>query len=203
VNLPRSYALALTLSVVLGFQVAFAAAFDVQTAIDYDQPPVLAGTEAPLPELGLSPLGHRQVALAFATGQRSALEAMLPWRTGNSLLLAIASGFVLAFAIRLWASEESRPAAAHQLGTAAMIAALLRAIDGGGNLVLMRTAMTEVGKALIGEGVPDAALKAEVYSFMFCAITVTWTVVILAGFVWLASYFRSDALRTALARAEP
>lgn len=199
----RSYRLALSISVVLGFQVAFAAAFDVQTALDYDQPPSLGGSEAPLPSLGLSPLGHRQLTLAMASGHRSALEAMLPWRTASSLLLAIASGFVLAFGIRLWVTEESRPAAAQQLGTAALVAALLRAIDGGENMVIMRTVMTEFSKALVREGVPDAALMADALTFTACAVSAAWTAVILTGFVWLANYFRSDALRTALARAEP
>ena len=205
-NLPpekaRPYRLALTVSVVLGFQVAFAAASDVQTALDYDQPPALGGSEAPLPSLGLSPLGHRQLTLAVASGHRSALESMLPWRTASSLLLAIASGFVLAFGIRLWVSEESRAVAAQQLGTAALVAALLRAVDGGLNLVIMRTVMSEFTKALVREGVPDAAVMSDALSFTACAVSAGWTAVILSGFVWLANYFRSEDLRTALARAE-
>lgn len=200
--MPRSYRLALSLAMVLGFQVALVAAVDVQAALDYDQPATLTN-EIAVPEIKLTPLGHRQLQLAIASGERGGLEAMLPWRTASSLLLAIASGFVLVLGVRLWLSEESRPVAAQHLGTAALVASLLRAIDGGQNLVIMRSTMAEFGKALVHEGVTHAVELADFSTFFACALSVARSALILAGFVWIGNYFRSDDLRTALARAEP
>jgi hypothetical protein len=201
--LPGSYRWALVAAVILGFQVALAAAFDVEGAFNYDAPPQLGGSEAAFPGLGLSPLAQRELVLAAASGQRSALEAMFPWRAASSLLLAVAAGVVFILGMRLRVSQESRPSTAHQLGTAALAAAVLRSVDGAQNLVLMRTMLGEVGKAIVKEGVVDGGLVASVATTVFSVASAGWTFAVVAVFMTLGNYFRSETLRAALGRAEP
>jgi hypothetical protein len=201
--LPSSYRWALLAAVVLGFQVALAAAFDVQAAINHDEPPPMTGSEAALPNLGLSPLAQRQVVLAAVSGYRGALEGMLPWRTASSALLSFAAGLVFFFGMRLRVSLEKRPAAALFLGRASIAAAALRAIDGAENLVLARNTFAEMGKAFVREGVADASAMTEVLTVVISALSGAWTLLVVAGFVTLGNYFRSETLRTALGRADP
>jgi hypothetical protein len=201
--LPTSYRWALVAAVVIGFQVSLAAAFDVQAALNHDEPPPMGGSEAAFPGLGLNPLAQRELVLAAASGHQSALEAMLPWRMGTSLLLALTSGLVFILGMRLRVSQESRPNVAHQLGTAAIAAAVLRSIDGAENLVIMRTMLAEVGKAIVKEGVADATAVADVATFVFSVSSAAWTLAVVAAFMTMGSYFRSETLRTALGRAEP
>ena len=201
--LPSSYRWALVAAVVLGFQVALAAAFDVQAALNHDEPLSMTGSEAALPNLGLSPLSQRQVVLAAVSGYRGALEGMLPWRTASSALLAIAAGLVFFFSMRLRVSMEGRAAAALLLGRAAIAAAALRAIDGAENLVLVRNTFDEMGKAFVREGLADASAMTEALTAVASVLSGAWTLLIVAGFVTLGNYFRAEALRAALGRAEP
>ncbi len=202
-QLPGSYRWALVAAVVVGFQVALAAAFDLQAALNHDSPPSMAGSEAAFPGLGLSPLAQRNLVLAAASGYQSALEGMLPWRAGTSALLALASGLVFVMGMRLRISQESRPGTAHLLGQAALAAAVLRSIDGAESLVIVRTMLGSVGKALIHEGVLEAETGAMVATLAFSVASALWTLVVVGGFVTLGNYFRSDVLRTALEREEP
>lgn len=200
---PSSYRWALVAAVVLGFQVALAAAFDVQAAINHDEPPPMTGSEAALPNLGLSPLSQRQVVLAAVSGYRGALEGMLPWRFASSALLAIAAGLVFFFGMRLRVSMAGRAASALLLGRAALAAAALRAIDGAENLVLVRNTFEEMGKAFVREGLADASAMTEALTAVASVLSGAWTLLMVAGFVTLGNYFGSEALRTALGRTEP
>ncbi len=201
--LPGSYRWALVAAVVVGFQVSLAAGFDVQAAFNHADPPSLTGSESALPGLGLSPLAQRQIVLAATSGHQTALESLVPWRIVSSLLLAIASGLVFVLGMRLRVTQEARPNTAQQLGIAALAAAVLRSIDGAQNLVIVRTVFTEVGKAIVREGVHDAEAMSGVVIFICSVASAGWTLVIVAGFMTLGNYFRSETLRTALARAEP
>lgn len=198
--LPGSYRWALVAAVVVGFQVALSAAFDVQAALSLDEPPAMVGKEAELPGLGLSPLAQRQVWLASVSGYKSALQAMLPWRIASSLLLALSAGVVFFMGMRLRVSQEGRPLTALHLGRASLAAAVLRSIDGAENLVVARTIADETGKAFVREGLAAADI-----SMMTTGVSLAsgaWTLVVVAGFVTLGNYFRSETLRAALARTE-
>ena len=201
--LPRSYRWALVAAVVVGFQVALAAGFDLQAAFNHDTPPPLAGSEAAVPGLGLSPLAQRQLVLAVASGYQTALEGLLPWRAGTSALLALASGLVFVMGMRLRISQESRPSTAQLLGQAAFAAAVLRSIDGAETLVILRSMLAEAGQALVREGVPDAELFRTVMAPAFSVASAAWTLIVVATFVTLGNYFRSETLRTALDREAP
>lgn len=201
--LPGSYRWALVAAVIVGFQVSLAAGFDVQATANHADPPSLTGSEAALPGLGLSPLAQRQIVLAAASGHQTALESLVPWRIVSSSLLAIASGLVFVLGMRLRVTQDRRPATAQLLGIASLAAAALRSIDGAENLVIVRTVFTEVGKAIVREGVHDAEAMSAVVLFICSAASAGWTLVVVAGFVLIGNYFRSETLRAALARAEP
>lgn len=190
-------------AVIVGFQVSLAAGFDVQATLNHADPPSLTGSESALPGLGLSPLAQRQIVLAMASGHQTALESLVPWRIVSSSLLAIASGLVFVLGMRLRVTQDRRPATAQLLGIASLAAAALRSIDGAENLVIARTVFTEVGKAIVREGVHDAEAMSGVVLFICSAASTGWTLVVVAGFVLLGNYFRSETLRAALARAEP
>jgi hypothetical protein len=201
--LPSSYRWALAAALVLGFQVSVAAGFDVSAAINHAEPPRIDDGEAAFRGLELSPLAQRQLVLAANSGVQSAVESMLPWRTISSLLLSVAAGLVLIFAIRLRVSQERRAETAQLLGLSALGTAVLRSVDGAQNLVIMRSMMDEMIKVLVQERVPEAEVLAASGTFMVSAMSVGWTVVMVAAFMTLGNYFRSEDLRGALARAEP
>lgn len=199
--LPGSYRWALVAAVVLGFQVALSAGFDVQAAINHDVPPPIS--DSAYPGLGLSPLAQSRLMRAASSGYQSALAAMVPWRPITSTLLAVASGLVFIMAMRLRLSPEGRGEAALLLGRASLAAAVLRSIDGAENLVIVRTMMDMVGKAVVLEGVPEAQAASEVGSVLGSLMSGGWTLLMVAAFVTLGNYFRSETLRSALERTEP
>lgn len=199
--LPGSYRWALVAAVVLGFQVALSAGFDVQAAINHDVPPPIS--DSAYPGLGLSPLAQSRLMRAASSGYQSALAAMVPWRPITSTLLAVASGLVFIMAMRLRLSPEGRGEAALLLGRASLAAAVLRSVDGAENLVIVRTMMDMVGKAVVLEGVPEAQAASEVGSVLGSLMSGGWTLLMVAAFVTLGNYFRSETLRSALERTEP
>jgi hypothetical protein len=162
----------------------------------------MGGEEAPLSGSGLTPKAQHQVYLAKRASYQAAVESMLPWRMISSGLLAIGSGLVFFFGMRLRLTVEDRVRAAELLGSAAIGAAVLRSIDGAQNLVIARTVAIETGRVLIAEGIQDAQLAASALTAASSASSVIWSLTMVAVFVSLSSYFRSERLREALAREE-
>lgn len=201
--LPGSYRWALVAAVIVGFQVAFSAGFDLNAALNHDAPPSLTGSESAFPNLGLSPVAQQRIVLATASAYQTVLEAMLPWRIATSALLTLMAGLVFILGMRLRVTEEGRGTIAVQLGSAALAAAVMRSIDGAQSLVFTRTMALEASKAFVREGLPDAEVVAAAGTFVVTAGSGAWTLLMVAGFVTLGNYFRSEALRTALARVEP
>ena len=201
--LPRSYRWVLVVALVMGFQVSFSAGFDFLEALNHDEPPQMVGSESAWPGLGLSPVAQRRVWLARVGGAKSALEGMLPWRLATSSTLAVFAGLVFLMAMRLRIAPEGRAQIAEHLGRAALGAAVLRSIDGAENLAMARTIAAEMGKVLVSEAVPDAGLTASMITTAVSVASGAWTLMIVAVFVTLGNYFRSETLRDALARAEP
>ncbi len=178
---------------------ALSAGFDVQAAINHDVPPPIS--DSSYPGLGLSHLAQARLMRAASSGYQSALASMVPWRPITSTLLAVASGLVFFMAMRLRLSPEGRAEAALLLGRASLAAAVLRSIDGAENLVIVRTMMDLVGKAVVLEGVPEAQAASEVGSVLGSLMSGGWTLVMVAAFVTLGNYFRSETLRSALERS--
>ncbi len=197
--LPGSYRWAVTLAVIVGFQVALSAGFDIDEALHVDSPSLM-GEETALVGTGLTPQAQRQVWLAKRSGYQTAVTGMLPWRLVSSGLLAAGAGLVFIFAMRLRLAAEGRARAAELLGFAAIGAAFLRSIDGAQNLVIARTVATETGRVLIAEGIQDAQLAASALSTASTVISIAWSLLMVAIFMSLAGYFRSESLRAALGK---
>lgn len=200
--LPTGYRWALVAAVVVGFQVALAAAFDVQATLNVDEPVSLSGQEAGLTGLGLTPQAQREVFLASASGYQAAVKGMGGWRIATSLLLSIAAGLVFFLGMRMRVSPAHRAALAVELGRAAIATAVLRTIDGAENLVVARAVSEETSRAIAKAG---AAFPTEV-DLMTAGVSFAsgaWTLLMVSVFVALGTYFRSAGLRDALERAEP
>jgi hypothetical protein len=188
-------------AVIIGFQVALSAAFDVQEALHIEN--ALTGSEeAPLLGTALSPAVQKQIWMTKRVAYQTAVTNLLPWRVISSALLTLAAGLVFFFGMRLRVSVEDRARAAELLGAAAIGTAVLRSIDGAQSLVIARTVATETGRVLIREGIQDAQLAASAVSAASTATSVIWSLVMVAVFMGLSSYFRSEGLRAALARDE-
>lgn len=198
---PRTFHWALVACVVLGLQVALSAAFDVDTALRNDGPASIA-EDASVPGSGLSPAAQRTVVLAGASGIKGAINGMGSWRVATSLLLGLSAGTVFLLAMRLRVSAEKRAAVALALGRAAMVTALLRSVDGAQSLVIARAATEEMGKALLQEGMVNAVENGSLMTNMISVASVAWTFVMVATFVGLGNYFRSENLLAALSRDE-
>lgn len=199
--MPRSFRWAVSVAVIIGFQVALSAAFDVQEALHIEN--ALTGSEeAPLLGTALSPAVQKQIWMTKRVAYQTAVTNLLPWRVISSALLTLAAGLVFFFGMRLRVSVEDRARAAELLGAAAIGTAVLRSIDGAQSLVIARTVATETGRVLIREGIQDAQLAASAVSAASTATSVIWSLVMVAVFMGLSSYFRSEGLRAALARDE-
>ena len=199
--MPRSYRWAVTIAVVIGFQVALSAVFDVQEAMHIDSPSSL-GEETQMVGTGLSPEVQHQVWLTRRASYQAAVSSMLPWRLISSALLALGSGLVFFFAMRLRLSVEDRVRGAEWLGFAAIGAALFRSIDGAQNLVIVRTVATETGRVMLAEASTEVKIAVNAATTVSSISSVVWSLMMVAVFVSLSSYFRSERLRDALTREE-
>lgn len=192
----RFFRWALVASVVVGVQVALSAGSDAYLAMNLDAPPVIRD-DFVAPETGLSAEAQRAVWLAGVSGERSALHNMQPWRAGTMVLLALASGLVAAQAFRLRFSPPAFKLALLQ-ARFATIAAVLRTIDGAQNLVIARVMSKELSTALDAQGLQDAHFAGQLLTAMFSTGSVMRSVLVVALFLVIGSYFRSDHVKTLL-----
>jgi hypothetical protein len=198
--LPASYRWAVIIAVVIGFQVALSAAFDVNMAMHIDSPSV--GEEQDLALAGISPEVQHQVWLTQRASYQAAVSSMLPWRLISSALLALGSALVFFFGMRLRLSVEDRARSAELLGFAAVGAALMRSIDGAQSLVIVRTMATETARVMLVEASTEVKIGVQAGMTITSIMSVVWSLTMVAVFVSLSSYFRSERLRDALAREE-
>lgn len=198
--MPASYRWAVIIAVVIGFQVALSAAFDVHEAIHIDSPSV--GEERQLGVAGISPEVQHQVWLTQRASYQAAVSSMLPWRMISSALLALGSALVFFFGMRLRLSVEDRARSAELLGFAAVGAALMRSIDGAQSLVIVRTMATETARVMLVEASTEVKNGVQAGMTITSIMSVVWSLTMVAVFVSLSSYFRSERLRDALAREE-
>ena len=103
--------------------------------------------------------------------------------------------FVTSLQIR-WSLEAPASALARRLGVAALVSAVLRTLDGAQQLVIVRRAAEANGRALLGSGSPDAETVASVTRALVSVVSVGWTLLIVALFVALGTYFRSPKVLT-------
>ena len=186
----------LTLAAIVGFQVGLAAVFDAQEALRVDETAI--GQESQFAKTGYSPELQRAIALAGRSGYQSAITAMLPWRVGTEALLALAGGAVFFFSLRLRVASEERARIAENLGRAAFGAAVLRTIEGAQSLVIARRVSQGVAEAFRNAGTPDGPINAAAAESGMPVASVLWSIVVIALFMGLGHYFRSERVQNAL-----
>lgn len=197
--LPASYRWAVTIAVIVGFQIALSAAFDVQAALQIDSP---SSGEATLAGTGWSPELQRAVFLAQRSGYQSAVTSMMPWRVVAEVLLALSAGAVFFLALRLRVVGEERARAAEAVGLAAMIAAVTRTIDAAQAVVIARTVAEHTAEVMQKSGLEDAVLAAGVLVNAWTIASIGWSFTVVALFMGLSTYFRSERVRTLLESTE-
>jgi hypothetical protein len=201
--LPGRLRLALLVLVAVGALVSFGAARDVSVVLTLNSPVPVEGSEASLPGLGLSPQAQRAVWLATASGLRGAIASMTTSRVVIAMLLSSAASLVFVLALRLrWTTIGVRAPLAVLLGRVSIGAAVLRTLDGAQQLVIARTTAQEFAKALQREAAPEAQTMSELSVGAFSAVSIGWTMAVVALLVGLGRYVSSDAARDAFARAE-
>ncbi|MFZ5440863.1 MAG: hypothetical protein ACOZQL_12710 [Myxococcota bacterium] len=197
--MPRSFRWAILIAVILGFQVALSAAFDVEEAFHIDNPSAFREARS-LPGTGLSPRGEQELWLAQRSAYQSALSGMLPWRPLASVALALAAGAVFVLAMRVRVSP--RREAAITLGRAALVTAVLRTIDGAFTLVVARAVTEAATTVLVEQKVPEVEWSAPLLTRAAMASSVVVSFIVVAVFMGLGSYFRSQKLHAQLVERE-
>lgn len=201
--LPGPLRFALLALVTVGALVSFGAARDVSMVLTINSPAPVEGSEAALPGLGLSPQAQRAVWLAMVSGLRGAVASMTGSRVVIAMLLSSAASLVFVLALRLrWTTMGVRTPLAVLLGRVAVAAAVLRTLDGAQQLAIARTTAEEVSKALQREAVPEAQAVGELVVAAYSAVSIGWTVAVVALFLGLGRYVASDRAREAFARAD-
>jgi hypothetical protein len=132
----------------------------------------------------------------------SAIEAMATPRAIVLGLLAVSALLVFVTALQIRWSIDAPPAAlARRLGIAALASAVLRTLDGAQQLVIARRAAEANGRALLGAGAPDSETVIAVTRTLVSAVSVGWTLLIVAFFVALGTYIRSPKVLTIFVEA--
>jgi hypothetical protein len=202
-----------TIAVVVGLQLTIASVMDFRIALNIDHLDQ-HGDESQFQALQPSLAAQRELLLAQRSGLQSAITGMRPWRLAVEGLLAAAGVAVFVMALRLRIATEGRPDIARGLGRAAIGAALFRAIDGAQGLVIARTITDAVVPVLSKTPPPAVQESAQQANLPIDAALSTITgaanvanvlvsVIVVSIFMGLATYFRSERLQDALARAEP
>jgi hypothetical protein len=140
----------------------------------------------------------RDVNAVVQAAQISALEPMSRHRSALLTALAFACALAFAASIRLLRpSGLSIEGMRRLLGMAALIAAVLRTIEGAQFTVIARRMGAALDSAL-ANGSPDSELTGAMASLMTSA-SVGLTALIAGSFLVLSLYFRSEKVKLALA----
>lgn len=189
-------------AVALGALVSFSAAQGVGlSAMAGAAPP--DGGEVKLGWLaGVTPYAKEQEAAMKASRKATfaAIESMGAARVVILLGLSAAASMVFLGALFIrWSLRAPRTAIARLVGGTAFGAALFRTLDGAQELVIHRRAAEAGMKVLVAAKVPDVGLDSGLGLVSF--VSVGWTAFVVALFVLLGTYFRSDGVRGLLEAA--
>jgi hypothetical protein len=200
---PKLFRIALLAAVTVGALVSFSAAQGMSLAIM--APDLSRDDDAKLDRLpGLVPYANVQEEALKASRRAhlGAVEAMGGSRVVILLGLSASASIVFLSALFLrWSTQAPKPAIARRLGWAAVAAAIFRTLDGAQELVITRRSADAGLKVLVEKNVPDVANTAGYAVGVLSALTIGWTALVVALFVALWSYFRSDKVRTLLEAA--
>lgn len=191
---PTLFRVTLLGAVALGALVSFSAAQGVGlSAMAGAVPP--DGGEVKLGWLaGVTPYAKQQEAAMKASRKATfgAIESMGAARVVILLGLSATASMVFLGALFIrWSLRAPRTAIARLVGGAAFGAALFRTLDGAQELVIHRRAAEAK--------VPDVGLDSGLG--LVSAVSVGWTAFVVALFVLLGTYFRSDGVRGLLEAA--
>ncbi|MDY7230593.1 hypothetical protein [Hyalangium rubrum] len=195
--MPRGIHIAAVLCLILSGVTGMFAASEASSLTNFSELRERASTER------LNLLGDPAVEERFILAQLSALEPMRDSRILTLGALAIACAFTFVAAGRmLRPAGLPREGMRRMLGGVAIIAAILRTIDGAQWMVVVKrssTAMAEAMSTLPQFQDPTFAqqLKSTV-PILMSAITLAQTAVIAGAFVLIGQYFHSARVREAI-----
>ncbi|MCC6335915.1 MAG: hypothetical protein IT380_18230 [Myxococcales bacterium] len=197
---PTIFRVALLAAVTAGALMSFSAAQGVGLAIMAPDAP--RDAEVKLGALaGLTPWAKEQEAALQASRRATfaAIESMGAARVVILLGLSATASMVFLGALFLrWSANTPRWAIARLLGRAALAVAFFRTLDGAQELVITRRATDAAIKVLIAAEVPDASAGAGYTLGVISALSVGWTAFVVALFLALGGYFKSEKVRSLL-----
>lgn len=193
--LPTSVRLATLAVVTLGAMVSWTAARDVYVALDApgrDLPEIDASALRPfLASPDQEPI-FKEALKASVRGQLSAIEGMQRSRVTILILLSMAATMVFTAALRLrWNLGGPHVSVTRQLATGAVIAAVLRTLDGAQELAIVTQAFGAAEKVFEKTPLPGPQLPTEIYRTIGQAASIGFTVFVVACFLLAGGYFRS------------
>jgi heme O synthase-like polyprenyltransferase len=144
-----------------------------------------------LNSLTVNPEAFAAAQRAHLAATRSALVSMRWPRVIVLFLLSSAAGVVLATALRLrWPSGIPRVVATTLLGRAALVAAIIRTLDGAQDLVIARAGAAAYEKTLADNHIAGAEFGASL--LLFSIFSIINTIAVAGLFIAARNYFRSD-----------
>lgn len=193
----------LLLALTAGIMVSVSAAQDAALAMSVE-------TITP-PDISLGRLGEvvpfaREQEAALKAQERAtlgAIERMAKPRVAVVVTLAALAMLVFLTAMQIrWSVEQPHVRLAHRLGVLGILAALARTADGAQSLIIARHAAEASGKVLLEAQIPDAEATVAFTSTLVTVASVGWTVVVVAMFLALSSYFRNPAVQAGFDKTE-
>lgn len=200
---PASYRWATLLAVIISFQVALASLRELG---DATHPETSSSIIAPfLNGMHLSGDAFMNWKMAASSGELSALTGLKPWRAVTLTFLAMVSGLIFFLSMRLRMGARHRERTALLLSRAAVAAAIIRVIDSAQFLVIVRSGLSQglatFKDSTFVEGVSGDQLV-QIWTDAISAALLGPSVLVLAIFVGLSSYFSSDRVIAGLRSLE-
>jgi hypothetical protein len=188
---PLRYATLATLT--LGVLVSFGAVQGMRMAVFADELDSSAGETPFLNTLTPNPEAFSAAQRAQGAAMRSTISGMRWPRAGILFGLSAAAAMVFVSALRLrWPSGVRRHGVAQLLGRSAVVAAVLRTLDGAQELVIVRASVAAYEKVLVDRSVELANAGATMT--LFSGASVVTTALVTSLFLLAANYFRSERI---------
>jgi hypothetical protein len=190
----RATLIVLALGAVVGFQAAAGVGHAVEVDTLREQTPPFNAFELP----GVDKKAAEQAAIAFHLAFVHGIEAMRVPYGVVAFFLAMACALVFVSGIRLLRpSGVARDAVRQLLGTTALVAAVLRTINGAQEAAIFRKAGGAIQKELSGSPalgpLPDGTM-AWFYALAMAGLTF----VVAGALLAMSMYFRSNSVRDRL-----
>ncbi len=188
---PLRYATLATLT--LGAMVSCGSVQGMRLAFGTDEMDVTAGETPFFNKFTPNPEAYAAAQRAQGVAIRNSIEGMRWPRAAILFVLSGAAAMVFVSAMRLrWPSGVQRVGLARLLSNAALVAAVLRTLDGAQELVIVRAAVAAYEKTLAEHHVDLAGAGATMA--VFSGASVVTTVVVTALFVVASNYFKSERI---------